>query len=65
MPRDQLRDVRLTVWEGPGSWAKSVELVVAAREPINLCWGYNEGEIRDAYEALKSCLNRPTIPPGG
>jgi len=42
-----------------------VEVVVSGWEPVEVCTGFNEGEIRDAYEALKSCLDRPTIPPEG
>ena len=59
VPRAHLRDIRLTYWKGPGGWAQSVELTIEGSEPVNLCWGFTEREIAEAYEALSACLETP------
>jgi hypothetical protein len=59
VPRERLHDVRLTYWDdGTGHWAKSVEVLVDGQQPVDLCWGFNEAEIQDAFEALILCLGR-------
>jgi hypothetical protein len=61
LPRASLRDVRLTHWRGKGTWAKSVEIVVDGAGPIDLCWGFNEREIWEAYQALSGVLGSSNV----